>query len=677
MLKFMKKIFLFFNFIILFTISSFSQRSINLNEMLTTETVKKWDEYITKYAPSDSAFNVVFAWAQRHFQLQRAAVAKYIFEKYRDLFPNYKSMFDTQIRNCEQVMLSQSPTDDMRFIYHNYIFHNAPSDNAFVAVQRLLDKYIKKRDWDSALTIIDTYKVLFPNTKYKFEKLAEIINRPLEGITVRNLGNNVNTNRSEWDPTLSPDGKYLYFSADHRSGGYGKSDIWYCEMEDGKWSKPKNLGPSINKNRDETIDNISLDGTILMLSGDFEGSYGKFDIYFAEKDSLGFTNLIHLGSPINTQYHEESACLSPDSKHLLFTSDRPGGVGPYVPINTVYYNGSTMGNMDIYISFLTDSGWSEPINLGPTINTPYAERAVFLHPDGKTIYFSSNGHPGLGRLDVFKSTRLDDTWLNWSEPINLGKEINTEDDDWGYIVSMSGDSALFAKLDASDGYGGWDIYSVNLPKSAKPEKVITIRGKVKTSDGKPLSALIKWENLEDGENLGFVKSDPKDGSYILTLTHGKLYGYFCEKKGYYPASNFLDLRNKIFNDNIVEDIILYSVKEIKEDKVKIVINNIFFDYNKSEIRKESIPELNRLVDFLNNNKKEKVLIAGHTDDIGGKEFNQKLSEERANSVKEFLISKGIYSDRIKTIGYGDTRPLVPNKDENSRAKNRRVEFSFE
>ena len=272
------------------------------------------------------------------------------------------------------------------------------------------------------------------------------------------------------------------------------------------------------------------------------GTYGEFDIYLAEKDSLSW-RMTHLPYPINTKYHEESGNLTSDGKALLFTSDRPGGIGAYVPINQYFYHGSVMGNMDIYISFLTDSGWSKPINLGPTINTPYAERAAYLHPDGKTLYFSSNGHAGLGRLDVFKSVRLrEDSWTEWSEPVNLGKEINTANDDWGYNIDIKGDSAFFAINDAPDGYGNWDIYSVTLPKNAKPEKIIIVRGKVTDSGGNPISCVIKWEDLETGEVIGRLRSDPRDGYYFITLNPGRNYGYFADKSGFYPLSKNINLK---------------------------------------------------------------------------------------------------------------------------------------
>ncbi len=651
-----------------------SQTNLNPYERITPEKVKQIDEYIKKYSPSDSAFQLMSKWADRYYLLQKAALSKYIYESYKPLFPNYESQIESLIKNAESAMLLQVPDSSLIHIYDLYIKGNAPSDNAFVVVQLLTHKYIENKMYDSAVKVYQYYSKFFSENDTRFKKVIDILSKEPEGILIRNLGSVVNSPYSEWDPNLTPDGKYLYFSSDRR-GGYGSSDIWYSENINGNWSKPKNIGNKINNRNEETIDNVSTDGSLLFLSGEFPNTYGKFDIYIAERDTLGWSKLLHFKEPINSQYHDESANLSSDGKILLFTSDRPGGVGPYVPINTTNYHGSIMGNMDIYISFRRDTGWTAPINLGNVINTPYAERSVFLHPDNKTLYFSSNGHPGLGGLDIFKSIRLDDTWLNWSEPINLGKEINSESDDWGYSIDIKGDSAVFAQQNKPDGYGGWDIYSVKLPTNAKPSEVVTIRGKVTNSIGQPISAVIKWEDLKTGEDLGFVKSDPIDGTYFIVLPLAKLYGYYAEKPNYYPTSKNIDLRKIKKNNDYIENIQLISNKEISTNKQKIIINNIFFDYNKYELKPESLPELKRLIEFLKLNN-QSILIEGYTDNVGSAEFNIELSKNRAQQVANYLIKNGIDSNRIKVKGWGYQNPITDNKDEEAKSKNRRVEFSL-
>ncbi|MBX3042355.1 MAG: OmpA family protein [Candidatus Kapabacteria bacterium] len=669
------KIILVINFVIIFcSITAFSQRSINLRRDITSEVAAEYDEYIKKYAPADSAFNVLIAWANRLYLQRRAAVSIYLVEYYKPLFPDKDSLLLNEVHRLEQVMIAQSAMPDIIPLYSNYIKNRAPSNDAFFAVQRIADYYIQRQLWDSAEFVYDTYKPLFPNYKHIFESTIGLFKAKLEGLKVENLGNMINTPGSEWDPTPTPDGRYLYFSADHRRGGNGNSDIWVSEKIDGVWQKSVNIGKPINGIRDETVDNVSVDGNTLLISGNFDGSYGEFDIYLAEKDSNGWGDIYHLPAPVNTEYHDESGCLSPDGKALIFSSDRPGGIGPHVPMNSRFYGGGIMGNMDLYVSLETDNGWSEPINLGPTINTPYAERAVYLHPDGKTLYFSSNGHYGFGRLDVYKTVRLNDTsWTDWSAPVNLGKEINTVNDDWGYVVDLEGEFAYFSKENDIDGFGGWDLYSISLPESAKPQPLAVIRGRVIDSTGKPIACNIVWEDLSTGNKVGHLKSDPRDGFYFITLPLGMNYGYYAERFGYYPTSNSVDLRQFKNDTTIYKDILMTSIRDLQERGVNIRINNIFFDFDKSVLKEESLPELKRLLDFANKVKNFKIIIEGHTDSEGTNDHNKILSLKRAEAVANYLTKNGIDNSRIITEGYGSERPYAPNDTAENKSLNRRVE----
>ncbi len=641
------------------------------------EEFKKIDDYIRKYAPADSALNFLSNLATRHHISGRSAVARELYVYYKNLFPAKDSIISKTINELEIIMLSQTPHLDVRAIYESYINEKKGTDRGFLALQRFTDDYINRKQWDSAIYYYQKYYNSFPERRYIFNKILDILKSPIENLKITNLGNKINSSSNEWDPNPTPDGRFLYFSANHRAGGLGNDDVWFCEFQNGQWSNPKNAGKPINNKNDETIDNITVDGNTLLLSGTFDGTFGKFDIFSIEKDSVGWSDLHHFPYPINTIHTDESGYITSDGKALIFTSDRPGGIGPHIPFGWIY-NGGANGNMDIYVSIKSDTGWSKPINLGQTINTPFAERSAFLHPDGKTLYFSSDGHPGLGRLDVFKSVRLsDNSWTDWSEPINLGKEINSANDDWGYKIGVSGDSAFFAAQNRNDGFGGWDLYSISLPKSAKPEKVLTIKGKVTDSKGKPLAVQIKWENLENGELIGNLKSDPRDGYYFIVLPLGKNYGYFAEKNGYYPSASNINLKNANSTNVITEDIVLTSIKEMKEEKAKIRINNIFFDFNKDELKAESYPELDRLVAFIKKNKPERVRIEGHTDNSGTQDYNMNLSLARAESVLNYLLNKGLSKDILSIEGFGMSKPIVENNSEVNKAKNRRVEIWFD
>jgi outer membrane protein OmpA-like peptidoglycan-associated protein len=322
---------------------------------------------------------------------------------------------------------------------------------------------------------------------------------------------------------------------------------------------------------------------------------------------------------------------------------------------------------------LNENGeWDEPINLGSVINTPYCERTPFLHPDMKTLYFSSDGHGGLGGLDVYKSTRLADScWNCWSEPVNLGKEINTESHDWGYKISTDGEKAYFSK--GTRGEKTNDIYSLNLPMSMRPGMVATISGKLTNKANQAVEAEIVWEDLETGKVMGRSKADPKTGNYFVVLPLGKMYGYYVEKYGYYPMSDNVDLRKNLTPVKIQKDIVMLAIQDMIDQGIAVPITNLFFNTNESVILPYSIPELKRVAAIIKS-KNLKVEISGHTDNVGDAKKNQTLSENRAAAVKDFLIKEGFDASMLSTKGYGATKPVADNKTEIGRAKNRRVEL---
>ena len=317
--------------------------------------------------------------------------------------------------------------------------------------------------------------------------------------------------------------------------------------------------------------------------------------------------------------------------------------------------------------------WGEPINLGKTINTIYPDRSPFLHPDMKTLYFSSSGHGGLGELDVFKSTRLDDScWDCWSEPINMGKEINTKKNDWGYKISTDGDKAYFAKEDNQDTN---DLFWLNLPKHLRPDFVATISGSLLDKNNQPVSAEIRWEDLQTGKSVGQSKSDPTDGSFYIVLPLGKIYGYYVDKDGYFPISNNIDLKNNSKPIAIDSNIDLGTFQQMIDDGITVPINNLFFETGKYTVLSNSIPELKRIAKIIQVNNL-KVVIEGHTDNVGEDAANLTLSEQRANAVKEFLIKEGCNPSQLNTKGFGKTKPVAPNDTDKGRAKNRRVELKL-
>lgn len=634
------------------------------------------NDFIRKYAPADSALKLVNNLAVKHYLEGNSVLSRLVYQIYSPLFPDKKEYFARQIFAYENMMLTQYPTTANSQFYDAFINEEAPKEKAFVALQRLVSPYIISASWDSAANIYRSYKPLFPEYERRIDQIIDIILSPEEGLEVKNLGTPINSRYNEWDPTPTPDGKYLFFSSSNRSGGKGGDDVWYSEFNDSVWSKPLNLGSKVNGKNDETVDNVTSDGTGLLLSGTFTGTFGRFDIYYAEKTADGWGGLQHFPMPVNSRFTDEAANFAGDGKTLLFSSDRPGGEGQYHPFGDGFH-GDINGNMDIWITVNSDTGWTEPINLGNTINTPYAERSPYLHPDGRTLYFSSDGHAGLGKLDVFVSRRLNDSsWIEWSEPQNLGKEINTPENDLGYVVDLKGERAYFASNNRPEGLGGWDIYTISLPQSAKPDQVVLASGRILGPDGKPIESNVIWEDLSTGKIVGRLKSDPSDGSYKIALPVGKIYGYYAEKDGHYSESRNIDLRQIKSEPELRNGIKLIPFSNISTIGTEADINNVFFDFDKYHLKSESFPELNRLAAFMKQYPDLKILIEGHTDIIGNEEYNLKLSEKRAESLKEYLVSKGIPQKRIETKGFGSAAPIGPNNTEEGRQKNRRVVARF-
>ncbi|MEO8512686.1 MAG: OmpA family protein [Ignavibacteria bacterium] len=550
-----------------------------------------------------------------------------------------------------------------------YIYATAPGEDAFVAVQMLAKPYIDKKDWAGAVKIFSEYRQWFIDKVERTDKIIELLNSPIQDLEVTNL-ETINTKQSEYFPIVSIDGQKMYFTfADGKKGG---EDIYYSELVGSTWIKPKNLGAPFSTKENDAINSVSADGNTIVLFGSYNGFIGGGDNFYTEKTATGWSTIKPFPRPINTQYWDCDGYLTADGKAFFFTSDRKGGVGDFVK-GGQFYHGEYEGNTDIWVSVKNDLVWGKPINIGSTINTPYAERSPFLHPDGKTLYFSSDGHYGLGSLDVFKTVRLSDTsWTDWSEPVNLGKEINTAGYDVAYKISTDGRTAYFSS-DRDGGKGGYDIYSIKLPEEAQPEKnVVTVRGKVTDEKQNPLDAALLWYDLAAGSNIGSLTSDPATGEYIITLPIGSSYSYFAEKNGYYSVSNSIDLTGESLYREMNVDIILQSIQSLQN--ASIVLNNIYFDFDKSELKNESWVELDRVVKFLNDNPNVKIEISAHTDAKGSDDYNLSLSQKRAESVVGYLTSKGIDPSRLIAKGYGEAVPVADNNTVEGMAKNRRVEM---
>jgi outer membrane protein OmpA-like peptidoglycan-associated protein len=349
-------------------------------------------------------------------------------------------------------------------------------------------------------------------------------------------------------------------------------------------------------------------------------------------------------------------CLSANTQSILMAVERNDAIG----------------DKDIYVSHKTADGkWSAPINLGETINTAESETSPFLAPDGKTLYFATSGFPGYGSMDMFVSRRLDDSWTNWSRPQNLGPKLNSTGFDAYYSIPASGDYAYFSSNKNSKASS--DIFRVKLPQSAKPQAVVLIKGKVVNAKTKePIAAAIKFESLTDSTKIGFARSNPTNGEYSIVLPAGTVYGFLAVKDGFLSVGENLNLEKTSEYKELTINLNLTAI----ETGAFITLNNLFFDFSRFDIETENLPELKRLLSLLNLYPNMEIEISGHTDNIGTDQANLLLSSNRAKAVADYLFSKGISKNRIKSVGKGKTMPAADNSTEDGRALNRRIEMKI-
>ena len=551
--------------------------------------------------------------------------------------------------------------------YDNYIRLAAPREKSFVALQRMVSKDINQKNWQVAINKVINYTSYFGDKNKKIVDLINILKAKWDNsIKTIAFPSQINTKEGgEYTPVITADERYIYFCGRNRKDNIGGEDVYGANFKSRSPAKVVSELSSANSN-DAPV-SISTDGTSMMLFKD-----GR--LYSSEKTNYGWNNAIELSNEINSGIWQADANISSDGNALIFSSIREGNYNYYINSQPGTYHGEVNYASDIYVSLKNNNDeWQTPVNIGSTINTIYCDRSPFLHPDMKTLYFSSNGHGGLGDLDVYKSTRLNDScWTCWSEPINLGKEINTFGSDWGYRISTNGEKAYFSKSSTENDN---DIYWLNLPPHLRPDFVATVSGKLLDKNNKPVAAEIRWEDLQTGKSIGRSQSDPTDGGFFIVLPLGKIYGYYVDKDEYFPISNNIDLRNNNKPIEIESDISMVTFKQMIEEGTAVPINNLFFDFGKYELLPYSISELKRVANIIKTNGL-KVQIDGHTDNVGDDNSNQILSEKRANSVKEILVNEGCAAELLSTVGYGKTRSVASNENEVGRAKNRRVELMF-
>ncbi len=513
------------------------------------------------------------------------------------------------------------------------------------------------------------------------EMAKELVAKPIR-VFVDDLGETVNSAYPDYKPLVVPDEMMIMFtsSRENTTGGKRDKDSYYFEdiyvtyYEDGKWTLPNNQYDLNSSNHDATA-GISSDGSILYLYKSSGGNhlYQSFltnDFYaLAEK----------MPNNINDGFKQSSASLTYDKTTLYFTSIREMGYG----------------GQDIYFSKLDAKGkWQNPMNIGATINTPYDEEGVYITPDGKNLYFSSKGHNSMGGFDIFRSEFKDGKWSN---PVNMGYPINTPDDDVFFTMAASGQRGYYSSK-KKDGFGGQDLYIITFLGAAKPmilnteelqfayleessmpqpapkiEQNTILSGVILDADNlTPLQATIDIIDNSKNELMASFESNSTSGAYLISLKPGMNYGISVSRKEYLFHSENFDIPEDAVAKKIQKDILLKKLKV----GIKIVLNNIFFDFNKATLRTESVAELDRLTRLMNDTPSLQIEISGHTDNVGSASYNQKLSESRAKAVVDYLLDKGVESSRLEYKGYGFEQPVASNKTEEGRQENRRTEFKI-
>ncbi|AQG80132.1 OmpA family protein [Spirosoma montaniterrae] len=487
-------------------------------------------------------------------------------------------------------------------------------------------------------------------------------------IVKENLGKAVNSPGQEVAPVISPDGRTLYFTRNYNKANIGSSDhqdVWYSSLGSAAggspgWSEAVNIGAPINTPGDNAISGMAPDGRTAYLINVYRPDGGlTFGISKSIRTKAGWSQPVECKIANNYNLHEQNQlefCISPDGTAIILAVQRK----------------DTRGNRDLYVSLQKpDKTWAEPVSLGSVVNSADFESSPFLAADGRTLYFTSGGHPGFGNGDIFVARRLDDSWGNWSEPENLGPAINTPEWDGYFTIPASGDYAYLSSRAGSMGED--DIFRLKLYPTIKPDPVAIVSGQVLDAQSKkPVSSEVVSGLFNDHKEVVKVDYSPETGEYKMILPTQKTYNLTAQKEGYFPTTETLDLsKDKRFRD-IRRNLYLTKI----EPGQKITMREVLFQQSQAALLTGANVELDRLVTMMNQHPAMELLIEGHTDNQGDWEPNMKLSEDRVRVVKEYLTGKGIAANRIQTKAWGPSKPIASNETEEKRKQNRRVEFTI-
>lgn len=513
-----------------------------------------------------------------------------------------------------------------------------------------LDMYSQKEK----LNIAKVNKAVFMRNELIFKDNA--LKNPVPFTPIK-LGPAINSGFSEYSPSLSLDGSGIIFTRNN-----GQEDFYVSLKDSAGMFKSSSPAFQLNTNQNEGAHAISSDGKFIVFTAcDRRDSYGSCDLYYSTLTDGKWTRPVNMGQKVNTAAWDSQPSLSSDGRTLIFSSKRLG----------------TLGGSDLWTTWRNEkNAWVTPVNLGSLINTEGNDETPFLHPDGRTLYFRSDGRAGMGNYDLYFS-RKDAISDLWQSPQNIGYPINTEGQEGGLVVSLDGTKAFFASdIDPVNGksMGNLDIFSFDLYQLARPLPSTFVKGNVSDAvSGKTIECRVTIKDLESGKTE-FVITTDNDGTFLSGITSGRNYACIIEKEGYqYYAHNF-DLKDiKVPYNPYILNIKLIPIEKAA-DSTPVVLQNIFFKSASSELLPASQIEIDLLYQLLIQKSEIGLKILGHTDNVGNDLDNQKLSEARAASVVKALTDKGIIKERLIAEGKGETVPLASNDTEDGRKKNRRTEF---
>ncbi|GGB87833.1 cell envelope biogenesis protein OmpA [Dyadobacter sediminis] len=594
--------------------------------------------------------------AQKAWQGRQLPEAIALFEKVLEQEPK---SYDTHLR-LGQIYELQKNRDLTKKHYSAAVQLKPASPQSAAAFHWLGRYHFDSERYDSAQVYLEKSFALFP-VKSSLSRLTEkliasskfaqnAIKNPLS-IQKISLGDTINFLHTQYFPVATADDETLIFTGltENRD-----ENIYISHRKQSGWDVPEEISKAINTTNNEGTCSVSADGrTLVFTACNREDGYGSCDLYISRKEGKEWSAPLNLGQTVNSRDWESQPSLSADGHTLYFASDRKGG----------------LGKRDIWVTTMDQKKqWTEPKNLGAAINSADDENAPFIHANGRTLFYASNGFPGMGGLDIFMSQQMDTVW---SQSGNIGYPINTVADQVGLFIASDGQKAYYTDDNSDKKSGRSLIYTFKLPETIK-ERIVPARyAKGKVFDKKtaaPLSTDIDLYDLKTQQKVGAFTSDSKDGSFLTVLNNGGEYAFYVSKAGYLFKSLTFSVSDTTSYVNL--DI---PLEPIEKDRVE-VLNNIFFKTGEYNLDEKSKVELKKMADFLTDNKTVQIEISGHTDDVGSDSENMELSRRRAQSVQQYLQQSGIAAERILAKGYGETKPVAPNDSQENRQKNRRIEW---